>query len=278
MDALLRDVTSEIRALHLGNAELELDGGRFSLLLGDEVLPGDRLDASQRERFMTGLQRLLDVAPDPGGLESTLRCTEIHADHAVETIFAPHDGRMEGFGRTRDLKPEDVRGHGPASSSLVLPSEYRSKKAWGILAAVVLLVGLLAWQRGIIDRIFAGDVSGLTVVTEGLRDSLAIDVQSSWGNYDVLITRGKDYPETIQDRQALLDRSGTPLSQALLRAVTDGGRLFVRLEDAKGAVLEATQVDLRGLLESRDAKVRALLPGRIRAAVIRIALVKGKQA
>ena len=277
MDALLREVTREIRALHLGHAELELDGGRFSILLGDEVLPGDRLDESKRERFMAELQRVLDASPDAGRLESTLRCTEIHADHAFETIFAPHDGRMEGFGRNRDLKPEDARGQVSASSSRVLPSEYRSKKSWGILAAVVLLVGLLAWQRGVIDRIFAGDASELTVATEGLMDSLAIDVESSWGNYEVQITRGKDYPETTKDRQALLDRSKTPASLAMLRAVTDGGRLFVRLEDAEGKVLEATEVDLRGLLESKDAKVRAVLPGRMRAAVIRISLVNGKQ-
>ena len=277
MDALLVDVTERINGLGLARVELEIEGGHFSLLMDDQVLVGDRLLGESRQRFVEELQRIVVATADPSGLESTLRCTEIYADHAVETLFAPLDGKIQGFGRSRPLTPKDSRGLVQSAPSVVIPPELRDRRALLLVGAVVLLIGLLAWQRGFVDRLFSGDATELTLEMAGLQDCLALEVTNSWGNYEVTVVRGKGYPASTEDGKALLAQGKTPAELALLRAVVEGGVLFLRLENDKGIVLEVEELNLRALLASEKAKIQGKLPGRIDAKVLRIALVSGKR-
>ena len=58
-DAELRRITAGINELNLGHAELELDGGHFSILLAEETVDGEHASVANREAFLKLLQELL---------------------------------------------------------------------------------------------------------------------------------------------------------------------------------------------------------------------------
>lgn len=283
LDVKLRAVTSGINQLRLGQADLELDGGRFSILLNDETIPGERADNAKREQFLALLQDLQDSVADAGVLESTLRCTEVFAEKTVESLFAPVGQQMRSVSRVREITAEDRR-HAPAQQ--VKTSELAKmgkKKAIAILLLLVVTLSLYTWQTGLIDKIFAESGSQLEVEMSGLGRILTVEVSSSWGNYVIEIRRGESFPVNTQEREALLAATTDLAEQALLRTVVDGGTIYARIEDEENKVLRAQVLDLRPLLSigigigngDTDKKVVVKLPGMIRAWKLRLALDSG---
>ena len=79
-DGNLRRIAGEIDRLGLGRAELELDGGRFSLLLGENSLKGEKITDAARVRFLELLQeyciphqRLPTLDPNAASVVAAIR-------------------------------------------------------------------------------------------------------------------------------------------------------------------------------------------------------------
>ena len=117
-DATLRGIVDAINRLGLGRAELEIDGGTFSVLMVETTLAGDRVRQEQREAFVRHLQEILDTVGPAAGVESTLRCTEVFADRTAESLFAPMGAEMRSVGRLRETNESDRR-HAPVSESAI---------------------------------------------------------------------------------------------------------------------------------------------------------------
>jgi hypothetical protein len=102
-------------------------------------------------------------------------------------------------------------------------------------------------------------------------------VAESWGTYEVSLARGKDYPRTKEQAEALTKAASTPVAAAAASAVVDGSTIYVRLETAEGDVLAFESVSLRGLLTRETVDEAVKLPGRIAARKLVIGLDEGKR-
>ena len=145
-----------------------------------------------------------------------------------------------------------------------------------VAALLMVLMGLLAWTGGWIDRAFSAGISEVRTDTAVFGDLLTIDVSGSWGDYVVSLRRGRSYPLTLDDIERLRQTAGEPARMVAVDAVAGGGAIWLRLEDKDGRGLAASRIDLRSLVESKDDAVSVRLPGRRDAARIRLALSAGE--
>ncbi len=277
IDPMLRRITHSICQLSLGTAELELEGGRFSIMMSEDTVNGSESNRGVRESFANLLGELTAVLAADGPLESTLRCTEVFPRQTVETLFSPSGDVVRAVSRARSTSDEDQR-HAPAA--LVSPSALaRIGRVKAVVISVLSIATLIAvaWQGGLIDRAFAAQSSDIRIEVPGLGDTLQLTIDDEWGNYVVVLSRGIGYPETPAARDALFSNAVTTTELALLRAVADGDSLFIRIEDAENQVLGATRMSLRPLLSQPHNQVVARLPGQMNADHIRIALDAGMQ-
>lgn len=265
--ALLRERAAEVGARLPARASLELEGGRFSLLIsGDSqgALPGADFE---RASFAEALQRLVDSSSEPLSVESTLRCTEHFEEEVIETLFAVSGGRVRALSRARRREPEERER--PAAPR---------PPAWSraLLAALATCVlGLFAWQAGWIERLLAPRADSLALQSGPFEGLLELRVAREAGNYRLRLARGRYFPESTRQLDALLEGAATPLERAAIAAATGGGRIVAELRDAQGELLAAAELDLASLLAERERPAEALLPGRRRASAIRLTLGGG---
>lgn len=278
-DGRLRAAVERGNRLGLAHLHLDLDGGRFSLLFDEHAVRGDRLSSERSEELVDVLNEVVASSSDPAGVESTLRCTEVYDDAAVDTLFTPAGGGVECVSRPRALGADDRR-MAPADAAAVprLPRVGR-RQALGLLALVLVAFGLLAWKEGLVDRIAARSGESLAIETGPFGRALAVEAVSRWGTYRVTLRRGEDWPADAAAAERAIAGAETVTRRAAVRAVVDGGEVWVRLETDDGGVLDAAEVDLAPLLREgeRDPSVEVRLPGQWGAHSLVLALDSGRK-
>ena len=252
---------------------LEVDGGRFSVLPDAVRIPSAQMTDARRAAFFEGLRDF--AAASDGPVESTLRCTEVFEDCVRETLFVMDPGGRSLRALTRERSATSQDHSEPERQPVTRPPMPRRLVVM-VAALLLVLMGLLAWTGGWIDRAFSADISEVRADTAVFGDLLTIDVNGSWGDYVVSLRRGRSYPLTLAEIEALRHNASEPVRRVAVAAVVDGGPIWLRLEDADGRGLVASRIDLRLLVESKDDAVSVRLPGRRDAARIRLALSAGE--
>jgi hypothetical protein len=269
----LERAVADLNSAGATRARLEVDGGRFSLLLDDRRLP---VDAGREPAIRALVERLDAVAAAAsrrGELESTLRSVTVEREEVVERLFAARGRALEVVGRSRPRQPSDEQRF-PAPAG---PAPRDGRRLLFTALGLLLVFGALAWQRGYVDRLFSPRASSLEVDCGLFAPRLAADVDSRLGDYVVTVRRGDGYPATAQAVEEQVGAATTPLERAAARVVADGGRVYVRLEDRDGRVLEVAPVELRALLGAADGRVTCELGGRMDARRVRIDLDSGSR-
>lgn len=271
----LEAIASQMNRLDTVPADLEIDGGRFTLLLDDGPVPGARVSPAKQAQLLGLLEELIQASARPHEVESTLHVTHVYADAAVETLLAIVDGELQPVSRVRDLKPGDtLREEGP--ESLGAPLRALGVKRGLLVGALLLVVfGLMAWRSGYVDMLFHASVSKLAIERGPFAGILAVSASERWGSYIVTISRGPAYPKDAAD-VARLRRERTDLpGQAAVRIAAEGGRLFVQLRDGAGRVLQSEAAELGALLSDAEAEVSVRISGRLKAQAVRLSLGRG---
>lgn len=276
-DTRLEQAVARGNRLGLARIDLDVDGGKFSALFDDNAVVGGAMTPEKAKQLLEVLNEVLASA-EPGSVESTLRCTEVYDDAAVDTLFTPTGDQIECVSRSRAIGAEDRR-HAPqeAAPLIELPRVGR-RQALGLLALVLVAFGLLAWKAGLVDRIAARSAETLEVDAGAFGNVLAVEVVSRWGNYRVTLRRGVGWPEDAAAAQARIDAAVSIEEGAAMRAVADGRAIWVHVRNSKGEVLDAQEVGLARLLkdEAADRAVEVKLPGRISARTVTLGLDSGR--
>ncbi len=275
-DGALRAAVAELNADGPVPADLEVEGGRFTVLLGERTLEPSELSSERLTVFVDLLQRLVEASADPERIESTLRCTEVYAREAVETVFAPVAGEVRCVSRVRALNDEDRR-RAPVAARPAGPAfDLGTRRALLIGALFLIAFGLFTWRSGIVGRWMSAEAAGLARETGPFGTLLAVEVERMWpGDYRVVLRRGDDYPLTTDAVSALQTGAGSPVELAAVNAVAEGDAVYAQLLNHDGEVLASDRLELRPLLGDADAEVEGKLKGRISAATVRLALDPG---
>ena len=268
----LRACTNSLGALGIVKSSLEIEGGKFSLLLDDQSRKIAGISDGDRRSLMDFLQEIVDSSPDPSRVESTLRCTEIHSGTANETLFAVNQGQFEKVSRSRSTNSDDLRRK-PRPTS-VIGQEFESPKSKRILvvAAVVIAAILVLWQSGIVDQMLAPEASAIAINQGPFGDVLDLDLTKKLGVYELTVSRGNDYPATMGEIKNRINNAADLRSAAMLGAIARGEVVFVQMADADGELLFEKGIGLKALLLEPDAKIRVPIPGRRKASGLFLAL------
>lgn len=270
---LVREAASRANAAGFGRMDVGVDGGRFSVLMGeDTVLPRWMTDENRR-LFANTLAEIASASAGP--VESTLRCTEVFRNEVRETLFLAEGASIRALTRTRPVTEADLfrnpDGGPPRAASM----------GRGRLAIVLVLLlvafGSIAWFGGWVDKMLAARAESIAVDTGPFADYVDVTLQKSWGNYEVTLRRGKGFPVENARIEELKAKAATPADRAALDVVATGGKLWIRLEDEGGRGLTATPCELRPLLAGEDRKVVERLSGHILAARVKLSLDQGRE-
>ena len=260
--------------LGLGAVDVSTDGGRFAVLPPGDTLAGTTMSVDRLDDFVRALRELIVDLPDTGDVESSLRCTEVLEDETRETMFVAEGRDIRALSRVRPIADTDRQREPAHVRAMETP-----QMGWGplltVLALLAVVFSLVAWQGGWVERVLSADVTTLAVDTGSFGSLLEAEIEPSWGEYEITLRRGATYADTAAQVEAAIARAGTAAERAAVNAVADGGTVYVRLENDDSIVLASRRVELRKLLTESDAKVRVRLPGRIRAATVRLALDSG---
>lgn len=267
----VRAGVARANAAGYGRFDLEIDGGRFSILPDSDFVPADRMTDDRRRAYFDGLRDVAAASRTP--VESTLRSVEVYRDVVRETLFVADGGALRALTRER---PRTGADRAATADRDAPPPMGRGRIAvLGIL--FVIAFGLVAWTSGWIDRAMAPPAAEISVEHGVFGDLLDATVENSWGDYVVTVRRGPGYPATSARVDELERAAGTPAERAAVTAAATGGDLWIRLERADGRAIEAIRVPLRALVESADRTVEARVPGRSSGAALRLALDAGQE-
>ncbi|MEM6671201.1 MAG: hypothetical protein AAF726_00075 [Planctomycetota bacterium] len=267
----MRGVAEQITALGVVACDLEIEGGRFSLLFDDASVPGERLTLDAQNALVDGLQAILRSAA-PGTVESTLRGALVYPTSVVETLFAVKDDQFVPVSRRRDLDEHD-RAHAPdaggeRSASGDALARLGTKRGLALLALIVLASGLFAWNRGYFgllrDTLFSPDASELAQSTGAFGDALELSVEERFAMYVCTVRRGPAYPGDAEAADRLIDAAVTAEERAAAMAITGGGEIGVVLFDKNRNRLEVAPVALAPLLTDEGASVEVEVRSRLR--------------
>lgn len=255
-----------------GTFQVDIDGGRFSLLPAGEELPGDRFDEAAQARFVKLLGDVLAAAA-PGSVEATLRCRLGYPEQIVETWFRAGRAGIEPLSRVRPRTAED--GAFAAPTAATRPPLGIGRRELLILAPLLLVAGLLYfWQAGLLDRMLSARAEQIRFDTGPFGSMLDVAIERSWGQYEVRLRRGPAYPaDPAAVQQAQTTAAGLP-QRAAAELVGNGGELWLQMRDVEGKVLDAVPVQLRALLVAAEGEVKARLPGRMQAQTVALSLTR----
>jgi hypothetical protein len=271
--AQVRDAASRANAVGFGRMDVGVDGGRFSVLMGEDTVRASSMTDENRRLFANTLAEI--AAASAGPVESTLRCTEVFRNEVRETLFLAEGASIRALTRTRPVTDADLYRN-PEGGAPPAPSMGRGRLA--VVAALLLLVfGAAAYFGGWVDRLMAVRAESLSIDTGPFADYVDVSVAKSWGNYEVTLRRGRGFPVENARIEELKARAATPADRAALDVVATGGRLWVRLEDENGRGLAAVACELRPLLSGDDRKVEEQLPGFMTAARVKLSLDAGRE-
>jgi hypothetical protein len=271
--AAVHAAARRVNALDFVRMDVSVEGGRFTVLLDDHDVPSERLTDGNRSALIAALGEIARAAGGP--VESTLRCTEVFAEGARETLFLPEAGSVRALTRTRGLTDADL-GRGPG---LAAHHDAHASRGLFLAVAALLLValGLWLWAGGWFDRLLAAKPAALVLDTGPFGDLVAVEVDGTWGDYSVVLRRGAGFPTSNEAWDARRAGAATPLERAAVEVASTGGQVWVRLEDADQYVLTAAAADLRPLLADAARTVEVRLAGRISGVRVHVDLDRGPE-
>ncbi len=269
---MLRHSTNRLDAIGIVGTNLEIEGGKFSILLDDRSRKMSATSQRDRQRFVDLVEEVVSLSSDPMRVESTLRCTEIQGATAQETLFAVAGGKIQKISRTRKATNEDyVRKPRPTS---VMGQEFESPKSRKIFVAtlVAFCAVAVAWQFGVIDKAMAPAANEIVIKQDTFGSLLAVDIKKNWGIYSVTLSRGQDFPQSMSQFMAKVAAAPTMKEAAMFGAVARGETIYVRLVDENEDVLFEKGLSMKPLLLDRDGEVTVLVPGMRVAQSLHLAL------
>lgn len=270
----LREAVARLSACGAGSFRVDITGGKFNMLPVDTHVPPDGFDAAAQSNFLDRLQALVDAA-QPGSIETTLRCKLVYDEEVAETLFVVRGTAVEPITRRRPKTVQDAPELPQMDADA--PLGMRRKELLWIAPLLLVLGGVLAWQSGYIDRVLAARAEEIQTDAGPFGDMVALQIERSWGNYEVTLTRGEGYPTTPDALAARKEASKDLTEQAACAVVGEGDQLFVQLLDDKGKVLEARRTELRPLLTDEDGEVVVGLKGKMAVTRVRLSLSAGKK-
>ncbi|MCA8952415.1 MAG: hypothetical protein KDE27_23090, partial [Planctomycetes bacterium] len=204
-----------------------------------------------------------------GAVESTLRCTMVYDREVAETLFRgvlppPAGAGVEPLTRVRPLAAGDQPPELP-SQPAPWRTMLRRREVAIVVPLLILAVGLSAWRSGLLDRLLAASARGLELRTGAFGDLLALEAESSWGDYEVALRRGPGYPTTSAAWEARQREAVDEADRLPARLVREGQEIWVQLCDDDGEVLAETGANLRALVAAADGVVEVRVPGRMNA-------------
>jgi len=270
----LEDAVARLNDLGLVRADLEIDGGRYSLMLDDRRVPGRNMSDAALSVMLDCLGDVVESSGHSGTAESTLHCSEFARGMVRETLFVPQGGRMNAVSRVR-LLADGPDEPDPGSVAQAFRSVGTRRAVW-IAVALVVAFGITAWKSGYLDRVLSRDADRINLDTGPFGSDLAVSLESSWGNYEVTVRRGATYPTTGEEIARRREQAPDLAQRAALGILSEGGTIYVQLRDGSRTVLVSERVELRPLLSSADAEVKVTLDGRIAARTVRLDLERGR--
>jgi len=271
----LREAVKRLSNCGAGNFRVDITGGRFNMLPVDTHVPPEGFDSAAQSNFLDRLQQLVDAA-QPNSIETTLRCKQVYDEEVAETLFVVQGHTVEPVTRRRPKTVQDAPAL-PQMEGEARLGMRRKEVLW--IAPLLLVLGVaLAWQSGYIDRVLAARAEELNTDPGPFGDMVQLQVERSWGNYEVTLTRGEGYPTTPAALDARKEASTDLTEQAACAVVGDGDQLFVQLLNEKGKVLDAARTELRPLLTDEDGEAVVRLPGRMSVTTVRLSLSAGKKS
>lgn len=271
----LRQTTDAFNAHRIVRSDLEIEGGKFTILFDNTVLGPTKMTPELRQGVQNYLQRMIGFTPPGAAIESTVRCTEVFTDGVRETLFHAAGLEIRCIDRIRPVTDDDL-AHAPAMAASMPAFKLDRRRALIVGGLFLVLFATTAWFGGWVDRVMSPDVEGLSTETGAFGKMLAVKIEKKWGDYAIKIERGESYPATPDDVKKLEEGAGNTAALAAVGAVKNGGAVYVRLESKDGKVLAAQRIELRQLLEDPKRHVDAKLPGRMDAMTLRLALDDGK--
>ena len=244
-------------------ADIDIDVGRFSVLLDDQPIPAKAMTEETQVAINDLLSEVIAIASARGEVESTLRCTEVFSESVRESLFATRNNETDLVSRIRPVTHEDLR-RGPVPAAL-LPAGMSRRRASVIFLCLMLAAVGVAWKAGYIDRLNAADAGALEFDGGVFEDYIACSFSSSWGNYEVKLTKGQGYPDKADNTDDL--SAGT---RAARSRVQSGSTCYLILENEDGRALGFQEVDLSKLLQ--DQPINLKLPGHPEATRARLSL------
>lgn len=255
--------------------DLERDGGRLNLLPGPEAHDESSLPPDWRSQLAEALRELVEGPASQGECESTLRCQVFGPERIEQTLFAVQQGRiLRAVSRERARNPEDPVDAELAPAQAPLLAGNR-RMAITIIVLLLCAGGLLVWQSGLWDRLVSTSVDRLECETGPFDGMLSVKVTPYWGNYQVGLTRGAQYPITTEDIDVRTKSASTAILRAAINQVAQGGEVFVRIEDSTGRVLSRSRIRLSALLTDPRRRIVVELDGHQRAARVVLGLDEG---
>jgi len=267
---------NQINAVGIVEADLEFDGGKFTILFDNAPIPGDRATIEKQQQLLELLAKLIGATPSPETVESTLACKVVHDNGVVETVLAVQNGTLRPLSRVRDRDGRDARSL-EHSEHFTAPLGHLGFKKGGLVALLLLLAfGLMAWQSGYVQKILSRPADQLKHDLGPFKGLVDVSVEKSWGSYLVTIQRGPSYPKDAEEADQLRLARKSLGERAALDIVTKGNNLYVQLCNEEGGSVESEKAELRPLLNDKNGKVPVRLPGRLDGHSIRLALDRGK--
>src|SRR5262245_33973358 len=147
--ALVREAASRANAAGFGHMDVGVDGGRFSVLMGEDTVRAPAMTDENRRLFANTLTAI--AAASSGPVESTLRCTEVFRNEVRETLFLAEGASIRALTRTRPVTDADLFRN-PDAGAPPAPSMGRGRLAV-VLTMLLLVFGAFAYFGGWVDRL-----------------------------------------------------------------------------------------------------------------------------
>ncbi|MEE2939331.1 MAG: hypothetical protein VX460_02990 [Planctomycetota bacterium] len=282
--AALRRAFEELDRATAIPCDLEVEGGRFSLLFSEATVDGGALSVERQDQLLEALGKLLERSADPRAAESTLRGSLVFGDEVVETLFTIREGRLAPVSRRRPLSHRDPAAAARRDGRLGgLDAPFRDvARGRGVVLLVLILAGggLTAWRSGYLglvhDAVTAPSADEVEVSAGVFGETLSLEIERRFTDYSCEVRRGAGYPANAEEASALVADATTTGERAAMSAVSDGESIWIRVVDEEGSTLSAERIDLRPLLDEEEGPVEAKIRARARGVRVELALSRGR--
>lgn len=238
---------------------LEIEGGSFNLMAGDEPVDVAALNGAPVETITEALRQLRKIFPadETGRVFSTLRSVEYQAGREIQTLYYVRPGGKVDA-RSRTISTETAAPAKPLTGGektrLVLAGI-------GVAAMVLAFAWFFLGGKRIVTDAFAGlvplDPAQTTVDNERFKKYFTVtDKKLAHGNRLILtLKRTKGFPRDAAGEAAAAPPPNAPPAKRLAFDAVARGYVRVELFDEKGEFIGFVAVRIRGLRKEGAIKI-----------------------